>query len=339
MSGSANNKLYAEPNTSFASTSNNTITLTNDLSIASTADLYNAGNQFSTTQGTNQWSYQSYNGSSWSNPSYDSANGWWGSSSGYLNRFESLPNNTAGNWFAHSWTAPKSGTVSIRGRVLKTIAGGDGVSVKITRNGTQIWPTSGGAQSLGASDQTGYATDLDSITVASGDVIRFEANDGGGSDNSSDLTSWNPSVGYTSSTSGTTVNDRTTGTGQNQFDYHGTWTAETDSAGVGAYNDDDTYSNSTGAYYLVRFTGTGITLYDVLSSGGGQGSVQICDVNGANCGSVTTYDSYSSGRSAAQVYSVSGLASTTHSLKVTVTGVTGAGGYDYLDADRVVITP
>jgi hypothetical protein len=138
----------------------------------------------------------------------------------------------------------------------------------------------------------------------------------------------------------TSINDHTTGTGQNQFDYHGTWTGETDTSGVGAYNNDDTYSNTTNDYYLVRFTGTGITLYDVLNSGGGQGSAQICDVNGANCGSATTINDYSATRIGnQQVYTVSGLANTTHSLKVTVTGVNGTGGYDYLAPDRVNIAP
>jgi hypothetical protein len=147
---------------------------------------------------------------------------------------------------------------------------------------------------------------------------------------------WAPLSGATL----TSINDRTTGTGQNQFDYHGSWTAYTESSGVGAYNNDGTYSNTTSDYYLVRFTGTGITLYDVVNPGGGQASAQICDSSGASCGSATTINDYSSTRTGnQQVYTVSGLANTTHSLKVTITGVNGAGGYDYLEPDRVNITP
>jgi hypothetical protein len=339
--GTIANNLYAEPNTVFFhANGSNSFTVSNNLSISTTGDLYNAGSQYSSTQGTNQWGYQYYNGSSWSNLSYDSTNGWWGTSSGYVNRFESLPNATSTNWVAHTWTAPKSGTVSIRGRVLKTVTGGDGVSVRITKNGTQIWPVSGGAQSLGASDQSGYATDLDNITVSSGDVIRFEVNDGGSSSNASDLTSWNPSIGYTAASGGTSVNDNTTGTASNEFDYHGTWTNESDTSGVGAYNNDDTYSDTTNDYYLVRFTGTGITLYDVLNSGGGQASVQICNSSGTGCGSATSINDYSATRTGnQQVYTSGTLTSGSDSLKVTVTGVNGAGGAHYVAPDRVVIAP
>jgi hypothetical protein len=339
--GTVANNLYAEPNTVLLHTNgSNSFTVSNNLSISSTGDLYNAGSQYSSTQGTNQWGYQYYNGSGWSNLSYDSTNAWWGTSSGYVNRFESLPNATSTNWVAHTWTAPKSGTVSIRGRVLKTVTGGDGVSVRITKNGTQIWPVSGGAQSLGASDQTGYATDLDNITVSSGDVIRFEVNDGGSSSNTSDLTSWNPSIGYTASSGGASVNDNTTGTASNEFDYHGTWTNESDTGGVGAYNNDDTYSDTTNDYYLVRFTGTGITLYDVLNPGGGQASGQICNSSGTGCGSATTINDYAATRIGnQQVYSSGTLTSGSYSLKVTVTGVNGAGGAHYVAPDRVVIAP
>src|SRR5260370_2709826 len=136
----------------------------------------------------------------------------------------------------------------------------------------------------------------------------------------------------------TSVNDHTTGTGQNQFDYHGTWTYETDAISVGAYMNDDTYSNTTNDYYLVRFTGTGITLFDVLSSGSGQASAAICDSNTTNCGTATTFSDYSATRIGnQQVYIVTGLSNTTHSLKITVTGVNAAAGSHYVDADQVVI--
>jgi len=42
-----------------------------------------------------------------------------------------------------------------------------------TQNGTQIWPTAGGAQAIAWNDQSGYDTDLDSISVSANDVIRF----------------------------------------------------------------------------------------------------------------------------------------------------------------------
>jgi hypothetical protein len=138
--------------------------------------------------------------------------------------------------------------------------------------------------------------------------------------------------------SGTVVNDNTTGTGTNQFDYHGTWTHETDTSDVGAYNNDDTYSHTTNDYYLVRFTGTSISLYDVLNPGGGQGTAQICNSSGTGCGAATTIDDYASVRSGTQqVYSSGTLTSGSYSLKVTVSGTNGSGGSAYIAPDRVVI--
>jgi hypothetical protein len=87
------------------------------------------------------------------------------------------------------------GYISTRGWVLKNTPGGDGVQVRITRNGSQIWPTSSGPLSLGANNQTGQATNVD-LNVAAGDVIRFEVNNGGGGDATNDVTSWAPSIGY-----------------------------------------------------------------------------------------------------------------------------------------------
>ncbi len=221
---SANNiqdNLYYEPG-GFTSGTFTGFTLTNNLSISSSSNLYHAANQFSGTAntggssctvGSGCWSYQLYNGSSYSNLTYDSTNLWWGSSSGYISNFEELPNSTSSNWVARAWTAPSTGTISIRGRVLKSdIGGGDGVQAKITKNGSVIWPTGGTPQTIAYNDQSGYDTFLDSISVTAGDVIRFEVNNGGSANSSNDATSWAPSVGYTSSTgTGTSWDFNTSG--------------------------------------------------------------------------------------------------------------------------------
>lgn len=198
FTGTASNNLYYEPK-GFLSSANpfSSWTLTNNSSITSAANLFNAGNDFSGTQGTNGWSYQLYNGTSYSNLTYDSTNQWWGSSTGFVSRFGELPNSTSSNWVARAWTASSTGTISIRGRIHKDdIGGGDGVTAKITKNGTIIWPTNGTPQSIAYNDDVGVATDLDSISVAAGDIIRFEVNNGGSANSVNDLTSWSPSVAY-----------------------------------------------------------------------------------------------------------------------------------------------
>ena len=63
-------------------------------------------------------------------------------------------------WVGRTWTAPKSGNISIRGWVLKSQTGGNGVVVNITKNGTAIWGGAGGT-ALGANDMTGFATNVD----------------------------------------------------------------------------------------------------------------------------------------------------------------------------------
>ncbi|QGQ94328.1 hypothetical protein EHS13_05110 [Paenibacillus psychroresistens] len=207
FTGTASDNLYYEP-TGFTNNSGlfTNWTLTNNTSISVETNIYNSSNGFSATQGANRWYYELYNGSSYSNLSYDSTNAYWGTSTGYVSRFNIISNNTSSNWVSRTWNAPNTGTISIRGRALKNdIAGGDGVKIRITKNGTVIYPVGGGAQAITATDQSGVDTNLDSISISSGDMIRFEINNGGSANSANDLTSWAPSVAYTSTTSDTTA--------------------------------------------------------------------------------------------------------------------------------------
>jgi len=173
----------------------NAWTLT-DNTAATASTAYNAAYQFSSTQGTNQWREQYYTAAGgWLDITpYDAANQRWGGN-GYVSRFDLSPDACTTCPIARAWVAPSSGTIAIRGRVLKEALGGDGVTVRITRNGTQIWPVSGGAQVLGGSDATGYDTNA-TLSVAAGDTLRFEVADGGNGDATSDVTAWAPSIAY-----------------------------------------------------------------------------------------------------------------------------------------------
>jgi hypothetical protein len=167
-----------------------------DNTAAAPSSAYNAAYDFSATQGTHQWREQYFTAAGgWLdiNP-YDAAQERWGSN-GYVSRFALAPDACTSCPIARSWVAPSSGTIAVRGRVLKEALGGDGVTARITRNGTQIWPASGGARSLGGSDTTGYDTNV-TLAVAAGDTIRFEVTDGGHGDAGSDATAWTPSIAY-----------------------------------------------------------------------------------------------------------------------------------------------
>jgi hypothetical protein len=158
--------------------------------------VFNAAYDFSATQGAQQWREQYYlPGPGWRdiNP-YDSANQRWGSN-GYVSRFALSPDTCVSCPIARAWVALRSGTVAIRGRVLKEALGGDGVTARITRNGGQVWPASAGARVLGGTDEVGYDTNV-TLAISAGDTIRFEVTDGTTGNADADVTAWTPSIGY-----------------------------------------------------------------------------------------------------------------------------------------------
>lgn len=178
------------------------VTLSDNLSADARADAYNAQVDFSGIQGRNWWSYQYFNGFAWAmmrafNATTPAVWNSWGAAgnSALIWPQELQPDSCNRCWVGRTWTAPHSGSISIRGWVLKALTGGSGVVVHITKNGTPIWGGSG--LRLGADDQAGFATNVDT-TVSQGDVIRFAINDGGSGGNRDDKTSWAPSIIYTS---------------------------------------------------------------------------------------------------------------------------------------------
>ena len=91
-----------------------------------------------------------------------------------------------------AWKAPVIGSVRITGNPKKANSGGDGVNVKIMKNGTQIWPASGW-QFIAGTDTVGVTHDV-TTTVAANDMIYFIVNKNG--NNGSDETTWNPTVAF-----------------------------------------------------------------------------------------------------------------------------------------------
>lgn len=191
------NNYQSSPN-GFISDVNGTPNLTNvtqsDNNV-STAQ-YPAAWQFATIQGSNGWHQQGYSGTgNWTDlPTYTATPSRWTGGDAWIDAFILNPGTSSNQWVAREWIAPSAGTVDIRGRVFKDQTGAI-ADVLIERNGTPIWPASGGNPyyTVGSSDINGVSTDV-SISVSSGDVIRFvEYGHGAGS---SSAASWTPSINY-----------------------------------------------------------------------------------------------------------------------------------------------
>ena len=110
----------------------------------------------------------------------------------------------------------------------------------------------------------------------------------------------------------TTVNDHTTGAGQNQFEYVGNWNPEPFS---GAYLNDDTWSGTTNDSYNIRFTGTMIKIYAATAPNHGIAGVSI------DGGLERLVDLYSATRmNNILIFNSPTLNNGSHILKVRVTG-------------------
>lgn len=155
-------------------------------------DAYTLSSNFSAGQGGRNWRYQEARGGGvYEDLAWD-PRGWW-QGSGEWNRVLASGNlHPDDHPTVVSWTAPKAGKVRINGNPRKAVAGGDGVNVRIVKNGVQIWPASGW-QAIGGADTTGVWHGL-SAEVTIGDVIRFEVTQG--ETDSADTTMWNPTLEY-----------------------------------------------------------------------------------------------------------------------------------------------
>ncbi len=150
---------------------------------------------FSGTQGANNWRYQDNVSGSWRDivtyaptGGYMGMKEWHDASGGFV--WPTAEHPGSANDTARTWIAPRAGTVNITSQVAKLVTGGDGVVVKITKNGSTIW----GPTSIGANDTTGVAANVSGVTVAAGDAIRFEINRNG--NYQLDATRWDPFVRY-----------------------------------------------------------------------------------------------------------------------------------------------
>ncbi|MCE5260153.1 MAG: hypothetical protein LLG44_14010 [Chloroflexi bacterium] len=157
--------------------------------------LANSINDFYAQQGYKGWHYQVRTPQKdWSDlPYYDAARQIWTydphDALVWISRFEQFASEPGAS-AARAWVAPEAGAVSIRGRALKTSAGGAKVRLQITLNDKPLWSV---AECLGQ-EREGYEAVLDGIAVAAGDVIRFEVSGPAGF--LADGLSWAPTIAY-----------------------------------------------------------------------------------------------------------------------------------------------
>ncbi|MHB1483699.1 MAG: right-handed parallel beta-helix repeat-containing protein [Saccharofermentanales bacterium] len=163
-------------------------------SIISNADyVNNSGKDYIGAYGKSKWKYQSYNGSAWSDMPFSKSLNKYGSSKNNIDRFEILPENNSAHWTARVFTVPYSGGVQISGWAHMPYgdSGGNGVIVRISRNGKTIFD-----KTISGTDKDGLPTNLNNILIDKGDIIRFEVNCGSSNNNNFDQLSWIPTVAY-----------------------------------------------------------------------------------------------------------------------------------------------
>ena len=129
--------------------------------------------------------------------------------------------------------------------------------------------------------------------------------------------------------SATTVNDDTTGTGLNQFNYVGSWSYYNHQ--TGAYDSDNHWSSTPNNYYTFEFSGQQARLYASMAPNGGIAAFSI------DGGAETYFDTYAASRvDDVFLFATPTLGNGTHTLKVRVTGLKNPASSGYnVAADRM----
>ncbi|MDF9845253.1 MULTISPECIES: RHS repeat domain-containing protein [unclassified Paenibacillus] len=147
----------------------------------------------SAKQGENKWYYQTWNGTSYENMTWDAVGSRWKGKNDWNIIYKDWLH-PDGNDTVMKWVAPQTGSIQIGGQVSKyfTNLQGDGVQVKIMKNSTQIWPSSGW-QIIQGNDPVGVNA-VANVNVTSGDSLYFVINQNG--NYGFDATVWNPEITY-----------------------------------------------------------------------------------------------------------------------------------------------
>ncbi|TVX92185.1 RHS repeat protein [Paenibacillus agilis] len=151
-------------------------------------NVYRASTDYSTIQGDNNWYYQEWDGSTYTNLAWDNSKKLWQGKNKHATIAANIhhPDHVD---IVRKWVAPKSGIVHISGQVAKSNPTcGDGVKAIIRKNNKLIWSTA-----IGYDDKVGVSASY-TTNVATGDALYFIVNQQ--QENSCDGTFWDPTITY-----------------------------------------------------------------------------------------------------------------------------------------------
>ncbi|NBC70067.1 fibronectin type III domain-containing protein [Paenibacillus sacheonensis] len=147
--------------------------------------------------GVGSWYYQTYNTSTsaYSGMTFvhdQTFNDYWAGGGAKISRVSQNP--AAGNDAVLKWVAPITGTIVINGSahyIVNDRTTGDGATLKIMKNGTQLWTASVGPATFAAET----ANHSISVSVHAGDAIYFHVN-ANANVTGGESVWWNPAISY-----------------------------------------------------------------------------------------------------------------------------------------------
>lgn len=149
--------------------------------------VWQAGVDFTAEQGGQNWSYQSWNGSSFTEMAFDLENNRWQGSQLLCQIGPQWAHPDLGCEPSRSWVSPISGTVTISGQAYDLDPnGGDGVVARILDGSDEIW-----SATIENGDLEGQSFNLE-VPVQTGDVFHFNVSSQGNTNN--DTTYFNPGI-------------------------------------------------------------------------------------------------------------------------------------------------
>ncbi|MCR8843755.1 hypothetical protein NQ117_08650 [Paenibacillus sp. SC116] len=154
---------------------------------------YTASKAFSKIQGKSNWYYQEWDGKNYKDVAWSNDQGLWKGSNRWL-MLTATYQHPDGSDAVRKWIAPRSGTVTITGKVAKLDGQihGDGVRVSIMKNNSPIWPSSGW-KFIEYNDTKGVNVSV-TTEVKEGDALYFIVNQNKTFDY--DGTYWDPTITY-----------------------------------------------------------------------------------------------------------------------------------------------
>lgn len=155
-------------------------------------EQYNLTKDFSSEQGYKNWEYLEYDGTNYSQMTWDASVSRWRGTNQYSLIWAPGQLHPDQNDTVVAWKAPHDGAVLITGNPKKTNLGYDGVNVKIMKDTTQVWPASGW-QFIDGNNSSGVSHSIQT-QVTKDQKIYFILNQK--SNNYSDETNWVPNIVY-----------------------------------------------------------------------------------------------------------------------------------------------